>query len=97
MQLSLSLQRFVGPSGPGTVGFTNITVGISNLVLQNVSVSGPLGFSGFPAQNSTLLTFLAGDVPMITSSGANGAATSLAIQLVVVKTQDIVSHNAIGI
>lgn len=95
MQISLSLQRFIGPSGPGTAGFTNITVGISNMVLQNVSVSGPLGFSGFPAANSTLLLFQAGDCFMLTTSGANGAASSVAINLVVIKTQDIVSHNLI--
>ena len=92
MQLSLTIQRFV-PGG----GFTNITVGLSNLVLQNVSTSGPVGWSGFPVQSSTLLTFLTGDVFMATTSGSNAAVSSLVVQLCVIKTQEIVSHNAINV
>lgn len=91
MQLSLRLQRFV----PGS-GMTLITVGISNVACANASVSGPIGFSGFPAAGSTLLNFLAGDVFMIVTSVTNGAASTLDIQLVVIKTQDIVSYNGIG-
>ena len=57
MQLQIGLHRFVSGAG-----LTLITVGISNLVLQNLSVSGPIGFSGLPTAGSTLLSFLAGDV-----------------------------------
>lgn len=90
MQVALAIERFV----PGS-GFTNIAVSISNMVLQNVSTSGPLGWSGFPAQGSTLLNFLTGDVFQITTSVSNGAASTFLVELVVIKTQDVVSHNGI--
>lgn len=92
MQLALTCQRFV----PGA-GYTSIAVGLSNVVLQNVSVSGPIGLSGLPTPGSTILNFLAGDVFMLTTSVANGAASGLSINLVVVKTQDIVSHNSLNV
>ena len=91
MQLALAVQRFV----PGA-GYTSIGMGISNLVVTASSTSGPLGFSGLAAQNSTLMTFLGGDIFVLTTSGA-GAVSSLAVQLTVVKTQEIVSHNAINV
>lgn len=91
MQLQLGIHRFV----PGS-GLTLIAVSISNMVLQNMSTSGPIGFSGFPAQGSTLLNFLAGDILYLQTSVSNGAATSLVLELVVKKTQDIVSFNGIG-
>lgn len=90
MQLALSLQRFV-PGG----GYTSITVGISNLVLRATSSSGVLGLSGLPALGSTLLNFLQGDVFMMTTSGANTAVASLAVNLVVQKTEDIVTFNKV--
>lgn len=91
MQLALKIHRFV----PGA-GFTLISVGISNLVLQNVSTSGPIGFSGFAAAGSTLMNFLTGDILFLQTSVSNGAATSLVLELVVKKTQDIVSYNSIS-
>lgn len=77
-------------------GSSGIPIGISNMILQNRSVSGVIGFSGLAAVGSTLLNFNAGDVLQIVSSVANGNATDLALQLVVKKTQDIVSHNGVA-
>lgn len=91
-QLALSIQRFVAGAG-----FTAISVGISNMVVQAASTSGPLGFSGLATAGGTLLSFLTGDVFQITTSGANTAVSSLALQFVVVKTQDIVSHNKLTV
>jgi hypothetical protein len=91
-QFSLSMVRFVAGAGN-----TVITVGISNMVIQNASTSGPIGFSGLPIPGSTLLNFLAGDMFMVTTSVSNTAVSSLAVQLVVVKTQEIVSHNFINV
>jgi hypothetical protein len=91
-QLALTVQRFV-PGG----GFTNITIGLSNMVVQAVSTSGPQGFSGLAAPGSTLLNFLTGDAFMITTSVSNTAIQSLLLQFVVIKTQDIVSHNKLSV
>lgn len=88
MQLALKIHRFV----PGS-GFTLISVGLSNLVLQNVSTSGPIGFSGLPTSGSTLLSFVTGDILFLQTSVSSAAATSLVLELVVKKTQDIVSFN----
>lgn len=90
MQLSLKVQRFV----PGA-GLTLITVGISNIVLQNMGTSGVLGFSGFPANGSTLLNLLTGDILFLQTSVAASAATALMVELAVKKTQDIVSFNGL--
>jgi len=91
-QLALSIQRFV-PGG----GFTAISIGISNMVVQAASTSGPQGFSGLAAPGSTLLSFLTGDVFQITTSVSNTAIQSLALQFVVIKTQDIVTHNKLSV
>jgi len=91
MQLAIQNTRFI----VGT-GATAILMGISNIVLQNTSVSGVIGFSGLAAQGSSLLALQAGDVLTLVSSVASGNATDLAIQLVIKKTQDIVSHNAVA-
>ena len=90
MQLAFSKLTFlVG------VGSTAIGMGISNMVLQNTSVSGVIGYSGLAAQGSTLLNFQAGDVIQVVSSVSNGNATDLCLQLVLKRTQDIVSMNGI--
>lgn len=88
MQIAFEVIRGAGSSG--------IPIGISNMVLQNRSVSGVVGFSGLAAAGSTLLNFVAGDVVQIVSSVANGNATDLTLQLVLKKTQDIVSHNGVS-
>lgn len=90
MNLNLFLNRFI----PGA-GSTNIAVSISNMVCQEWGTSGALGFSGLPPQGSTLLTFQAGDIFGMRSSASNTAVQNLMLQLVMVKTQDIVSHNGI--
>lgn len=88
MQLSLGVHRFVAGSG-----LTLITMGLSNLVLSNLSTSGCIGWSGLPVTGSTLLGFTTGDCFVVTTSVANGAATSVCLELVVRKTQDIVQYN----
>lgn len=76
-------------------GSSGIAIGISGMVLANRSTSGVAGFSGLAAAGSTLLAFQAGDVVQVISSGANGAVSDLVLQLVVQKTQDIVSYNGV--
>lgn len=91
MQVAVNNYRFVVGAGA-----TVIPMGISNIVLQNTSLSGVVGFSGLAAAGSTLLQFNAGDVVQIVSSVSNGNATDLVIDLVLKKTQDIVSHNGVS-
>lgn len=91
MQVAVNNYRFVVGAGA-----TTIAMGISNIVLQNTSLSGVVGFSGLAAVGSTLLQFNAGDVVQIVSSVSNGNATDLVIDLVLKKTQDIVSHNGVS-
>lgn len=72
-------------------GSSGLPIGISNMVLQNRSVSGIVGFSGLAAVGSTLLNLQYGDVVQIVSSVSNGNATDLLVQAVVRKVQDVVS------
>ena len=98
MQLNFLIGR------PLVGGMTVIYIGLSNMVVcSGVSFAGfgysgtyaTMGFSGLANQGSTLLNGLRGDVLMATTAGANTASNLLLIQLVLVKTQDIVSHNGI--
>lgn len=89
MQVTFNVERFT------SAGITVIPVGISNLVLQNMSVSGALGFSGLAAQGSTLLQLQDGDVLTGTTSVANGNALDLTLELVIKKTQDFVAYNGV--
>lgn len=91
MQIAIVNTRFIVG-----VGATAISMGISNAILQNQSVSGIIGYSGLAAQGSSLLSLQAGDVITVVSSVANGNATDLAVQLVIKKTQDVVSHNGVS-
>lgn len=84
MQLAFEVIRGAGSSG--------IVMGISNMVLQNRSTSGVVGYSGLAASGSTLLNLSAGDVVQVISSVANGNATDLSLNFVLRKTQDIVSR-----
>lgn len=92
MQVALQVKRFVAGAGE-----TAIALGISNIVLANSSVSGPIGFTGLAAAGSTLLSLQAGDVLQAVTSVANGNATDLALELVLQKTQDIVSYNGVSV
>lgn len=99
IQLAFSIAR------PLVGGMTIIGIGVSNMVVCNgVSFAGSgfsgtfatTGYSGLAAQSSTLLIGQAGDVLMATTAGANTASNLLLVQIVVRKTQDIVSHNGIS-
>lgn len=90
MQVALNVERFT--SG----GITVIPVGISNVVLQNMSVSGALGFSGLVAQGSSLLVLQEGDLLSGTTSVANSNALDLTLELVIKKTQDFVAYNGVS-
>lgn len=92
MQVAFIKNYFV----PGA-GLTSIAIGISNLVLQNASVSGSQNFSGLAATGSTLLNFNAGDYLTVNTSVANGNATDLVVTMVVKKTQDIVAYNGMAV
>lgn len=98
IQLAFSIAR------PLVGGMTIIAIGLSNMVVCNgVSFLGfgfsgtysTMGYSGLVNQGSTLLTGQRGDVLMATTQGANTASNLLMIQIVLVKTQDIVTHNSV--
>lgn len=91
MQLAFNVERFVVGAG-----ITVIPIGISNLVLVNQSTSGILGFSGLVAQGSTLLSLQYGDVLSATTSVANGNALDITLEMVLKKSQDIVSYNGVS-
>lgn len=84
--LSLNVQRLV--SG----GLTVIPLGISGIVLQNANTSGFIGFSGIQTVGSSLLALQTGDVISASLSGANSAVDQVAVNLIVLKSQDLVSH-----
>ena len=77
-------------------GMTSIVLGISNMVLANLGISGPLGYSGLAVPGSTLLSLQYKDVLTIEMAVANTAATSGVVEFVVKKTQDIVSSNNVS-
>lgn len=87
--MQLAFEKITGAGSSGT------PIGISNVVLQNRSTSGIVGFSGLAAVGSTLLSFAAGDVIQGVTSVSNGNATDLLVEFVIKKTQDIVSYNGI--
>lgn len=89
--LSLGVQRHGGVG----VGGTLVAASISGMVVKEWSSLGVQGYSGLAATGSTLLLLQAGDVLLGTLSGANTAVDSLALQIVVKKTQDVVSHNGV--
>lgn len=85
--MQVAFEKITGAGSSGT------PIGISNVVLQNRSVSGAVGFSGLAAAGSTLLSFNMGDALQIVTSVSNGNATDLVLEAVIRKTQDIVSYN----
>lgn len=89
MQVALGAQRFAG-------GNTVISLGISNMVLQNFGTSGVIGYSGLAAPGSTLLQLQTGDILQFTTSVANGNALNLMVEVVVSKVQDIVAFNGVS-
>ena len=74
-------------------GATSIILGISNMVLANLGISGPLGYSGLAATGSTLLNLQYKDILVAEMAVANTAATQGCLEIVVKKTQDIVACN----
>jgi hypothetical protein len=89
MQVAFQAQRFAA-------GNTVIGLGISNLILSNFGTSGCLGYSGLAAAGSTLLQLQQGDILMFETAVTNSAASQLALEVVVKKTQDIVAHNGVS-
>jgi hypothetical protein len=86
MQVAPIVNRFVVGSG-----LTSIQLGISNVILQNFSLSGMVGYSGLAATGSTLLSLAANDVLGFQTSVTNSSAKILRIEVAVRKTQDILS------
>lgn len=86
-QLLLRLARIA--SG----GATSIALGISNLVLSNLGASGPFGYSGLAATGSTLLLAQYKDILVAEIVGANTAAAQTCLDVIVKRTQDVVSMN----
>lgn len=82
---------------------TLISIGISNMVVCNgssflgfgASAVGYLGYSGLVAVGSTLLFGQRGDIIGANTIGANTACTTLNINLVVQKVQDVVSMDGV--
>lgn len=77
-----------------TVGYTVIPCGFTSITLANYGTSGNVGASIFAA-GSTLLVGLAGDVISLDMGGSNTAASQITGELILRKTQDIVSYNGI--
>ena len=77
-------------------GMTSIILGISNMIIANLGLSGPLGYSGLAVPGSTLLSLQAKDVLIAEMAVANTAATQGVVEVVLKKTQDIVSYNGIS-
>ena len=95
-QLGLFCSRFVQGSSTGN-GATAFALGISNMVLTGFGTSGVQGLSGLPAQGSTLLNLLQYDTLFVQTSVANTAINVMVFELVVKKTQEIVSYNGISV
>ena len=75
-------------------GFTSIQIGISNLVIPVVGTSGFAGYSGLAVTGSTLLMLQRGDCIFgQTAVAADSGVGQMLLNIVVKKTQDIVSHN----
>lgn len=89
MQVALQVLRFAS-------GGTTIAVSISNMVCFASGLSGVQGYSGLAATGSTLLNLQAGDILQFETSVANTAARVLLLEVVVKKSQDIVSYNGIS-
>lgn len=87
--VNLQVLRFAG-------GGTSIAASISGIVLAEIGTSGVMGYSGLAATGSTLLQVQAGDLLQFQTGGANTAARVMLLEVVVKKTQDIVSHNGIS-
>lgn len=77
----------------GSAGGTTIACTISAMILVEIGATGVLGFSGLAAAGSTLLNVQAGDILQFQTGVANTAARGLLLEVVVKKTQDIVSYN----
>ncbi len=82
---ALKINRFI--VGSGTTVYLG---GFTTLTLQTVGTSG-IQSVVIAAAGSTALSLLAGDEITYTSGAANAAAT-VAVSVVVQKTQDIVQH-----
>lgn len=90
-QLVFAINRVIG-----NTGVTSIVIGISNYIIpSSASFMPSVGFSGL-VQGSTLLLGLRGDLIVASTAVANTACTNLLINVVIKKTQDIVSHNGIS-
>ena len=90
-QLVFAINRVIG-----NTGVTTIVIGISNYIIPSSASFMPyVGFSGL-VQGSTLLIGQRGDLLVASTAVANTACTNLLINVVVKKTQDIVSHNGIS-
>lgn len=87
-QIDFFALRFAG-------GQTSIPLSISNMVVSAFGTSGTIGagYSGLQATGSTLLILQQGDVIGFHTSVANTAAAQLMLNMVIKKTQDIVSCN----
>lgn len=90
-QLVFAINRVIG-----NTGVTSFVIGISNYVIpSSASFMPSVGYSGL-VQGSTLLIGLRGDILVASTAVSNTACTNLLINVVVKKTQDIVSHNGIS-
>jgi hypothetical protein len=79
------------------VAATVIALGISNLVVPvSSSLMAITAYSGLAAAGSTLLIGQAGDMILATTQGANTASINLVLNMVLQKTQDLVSYNGVS-
>ncbi len=88
--LSFQLLRWAGAGG------TSIQVSISSMIVPEFGTSGIMGYSGLAATGSTLLLVATNDILQIQTGVANTAFSDLVVEIVVKKTQDIISYNGIS-
>jgi hypothetical protein len=77
-------------------GGTSIACSISSMIVNEFGTSGILGYSGLAAAGSTLLLVAPGDILAVQTGVANTAADSLLVQVVIKKTQDVLSYNGVS-
>jgi hypothetical protein len=83
---------------PAVGGVTTIPVSISNMVIPNAASmsTSSLNYSGLAPTGSTLLLGQRGDILVFATAVANSAVNTLVVNMVVKKTQDILSMNGVS-
>jgi hypothetical protein len=87
--LDFKILRFAG-------GGTSIACSISSMIAVEFGTTGILGYSGLAAAGSTLLLVSPGDILAVQTGVANTSIDSLMLNVVIKKTQDVLSYNGVS-